>query len=427
MSNYCPYCFGDRSLVRQLELARPQFPDDNKCDFHPTRKAIPGEYLVGLFDRVIRDNFGWAETNPYFQNGISLEDVIYEIAAPDEHDVVRQIIDDLIEADDYDPRDGGEAFYADDQNYDRYEGHYNPHHSSWERFKGEVLHRRRFLSSEATRYLQEIFSDIHLQKDKGGKPAVYMIEPGNDAPLMYRARRIDEPEKRNEAIEKPSIMLGTPPAGSRRANRMNAAGIPAFYGAFDMETCVAEIRPPVGCIVVGTAFELLRQIVVLDTTRFAKPILQRSIFSPVYRERQDQWQFMQSFMHEISRPVLPNDETIEYIPTQVVSEFIHADLKVKVSGKDRQIDGIIFQSAQHPAGRNIVLFGSAAEVEAEPTNDPKPASKFSGPLETWGFDNPFGSENACLRSAPERAVQLRISSVSFQSETHVEYSLNDDF
>lgn len=414
MTNYCPYCFGDKSLISQLEKERPKYPDDQKCEFHPTRKAIPGDLVVGILDRVIRDNYRIADYNPVFEEGSSLEDLIYDLVAPDEHAVAVRLVHDLIEGDHFDARDGGEQFFADDQNYSPYEGHYNPHHSSWQRFKHSIIHERRFNSDEAKQYLQSIFDGLHLQKDKGGQKVVYELDPSHDPRRIFRARREDSPERRARIRSNPSRELGAPPLGFRRANRMNAAGIPAFYGAFDLKTCIAENRPPVGCIMVGTAFELTRPIVVLDTTRFARPVLPLSIFSPVYRERQDQWQFMQSFMDEISAAILPDDETLQYVPTQVVSEFIHADLSVKIRGAERNIDGIIYRSAQNPEGKNIVLFGAAAVTE---TSEPEPskvraaASEF---FDDWDFSPPERLAPA-LRVISSEVTQVQVKGVEFDT------------
>lgn len=415
MTNYCPYCFGDKSLVSQLEKERPKFSDSERCEFHPNRKAIPGDLVIGILDRVIRDNYSFSDYNPVFSEGSSLEDLIYDLVEPDNHAIAVRLIHELVANDDYDPRDGGEQFFAEDQNYAPYEGHYNPHHSSWHRFKQAIIHKRRFNSDEARRYLKSIFEGLHLQKDKNGKPVVYELDPEKESPRIYRARREDAPERRSQIVSNPSQELGAPPEGFRRANRMNAAGIPAFYGAFDLKTCVAENRPPVGCVMVGAAFELTRPIVVLDTTRFARPVLPRSIFSPVHRERQDQWQFMQSFMEEISAAVLPDDETLQYVPSQVVSEFIHADLDVKLRGAARNIDGIIYRSAQNPAGKNIVLFGAAALTEMPDKGETKSRADVSEFFDDWDFVAPEPSRPA-LRVLPKEVTQIHVRGVEFDTD-----------
>ena len=67
--------------------------------------------------------------------------------------------------------------------------------------------------------------------------------------------------------------------------------------------------------------------------------------------------FFRHLVSEISRPVMPQDEALEYLPTQAVAEF----LAHKV---DPRLDGIIFHSSQTGGdGRNVVLFNHARGVE----------------------------------------------------------------
>ena len=131
---------------------------------------------------------------------------------------------------------------------------------------------------------------------------------------------------------------------------------------------------PVGSHVVCAAFELTRPITVLDMTRFTEGAKNRSIFSPVARSRNDQWQFMQLFRLEITKPILPDDEVFDYVPTQAVAEFIHFNLAGKLGNEIQHIDGIIYGSAQRPGGRNIALFGEAALVEG---NNEEPIDEFT--------------------------------------------------
>ena len=60
------------------------------------------------------------------------------------------------------------------------------------------------------------------------------------------------------------ILLGPPTSNKAKAGRMNAEGIPVFYGAMEEETCVSEIRPPVGSLVILGRFEILTPIRILD-------------------------------------------------------------------------------------------------------------------------------------------------------------------
>ena len=53
-----------------------------------------------------------------------------------------------------------------------------------------------------------------------------------------------------------------------------------------------------------------------------------------------------------------------YLPTQAVAEYLNKHHRFTFAGQDRIIDGVIYRSAQHPEGKNIVLLGEAAVVRA---------------------------------------------------------------
>ena len=140
---------------------------------------------------------------------------------------------------------------------------------------------------------------------------------------------------------------------------MNAPGIPVFYGAMDAATCIAEARAPVGSKVVVAKFELLRPVCLLDFDALAEIFVKGSHFDPNYAERAARAAFLKRLVREICRPVMPQDETIEYLATQVVAEYLANKLNPR-------LDGIIFRSSQTGGtGRNLVLFNHACRVEPD--------------------------------------------------------------
>ena len=145
--------------------------------------------------------------------------------------------------------------------------------------------------------------------------------------------------------------------------RMHPAGIRAFYGAFDMQTCIAELRPAVGETVIGARFTPARPLLVLDTTRFDRRPKEQNMFSKSYLKQLRLWTFMRRFMDEIAQPHLPGSEHLEYVPTQAVAEYLVYRHTFNYKGEtDRTIDAIVFRSAQRPNGKNIAMFGDAAVV-----------------------------------------------------------------
>jgi RES domain len=142
---------------------------------------------------------------------------------------------------------------------------------------------------------------------------------------------------------------------------MNAAGISVFYGALDLDTCVAEMRAPVGGSVVAGRFEVIRSVRLLDMDALAQVYIKGSHFDPQFGVQRARAAFLSCLVQMISRPVMPNDETFEYLPTQVIAEY----LATKVTSP---VDGILFRSSRTGGGsRNIILFNHACSAEQDDT------------------------------------------------------------
>jgi hypothetical protein len=172
---------------------------------------------------------------------------------------------------------------------------------------------------------------------------------------------------------------------------MNPVGIPVFYGALSIDTAIAEVRPSVGSRVVVGTFHVTRKIRLLDLPRLGDHWL-GSIFDSGYADALSRQKFLETFHWMISRPVQPSDEPLEYIPTQIVAEYVANVLK---------FDGILFASAQRgnsesPYGSNVedefmnvVLFGDAAVVD-RPRSKEQPTERA---VDTWDPDPRTARQN----------------------------------
>jgi hypothetical protein len=134
---------------------------------------------------------------------------------------------------------------------------------------------------------------------------------------------------------------------------MSAAGISAFYGAFDRETAVLETAS--GMVEPAWAtlgnFRVIRDLRLVEfTTVPTSP----SIFDSKFRGVRPGLRFLHDFLADFTAPVLKDGrEHIDYVPTQVVAEylrFIHRD------NGGRPIDGILYKSARHEGAHACVLF-----------------------------------------------------------------------
>ena len=197
-------------------------------------------------------------------------------------------------------------------------------------------------------------------------------------------------------LESLSSQLGPPPSDKATAGRMNAEGIPVFYGALEEETCVSEVRAPVGNFVVLVKFDLLSPISVLDLEALSNSESEFSHFDPDYIEKRSRERFLKELVGAMSRPVMPHEEAREYIATQIVSEYL-------ANRVEPRLHGIIFSSAQtEKGGRNVVFFNGARSVEAD---EPGPGLRVRIPPRP-GIPQPGtkSSKDSLTQTEPQRAT-----------------------
>ena len=416
----CPECFDNTTLKRRLVEIRPGFPDEDRCEFHPTRKAVPLEEVGKIVEPALRANYAIGEGMFDHQEGDDLHSVVNETTGADDERVINALIAWLIAKDDYWPPDGGEPFFADDQTYVTIRLDGWRHGALWRRFRQAILHRQRFFNDPAKEFLAEIFDGVQNQSNIENKPAFYCLKPG-DEPLFYRARLVADEDAFREIAKNPAGLMGPPPPPLRRAGRMNAAGIAVFYGATEKDTAVAELRPAVGSLISLAAFRVDRPIHVLDLTRFTRAGRQLDIFAKNQMVRATQWAFMQSFASEISQPILPGDEHLEYVPAQVVAEYL-TNQPVRWRGGEVTPDAIIFRSAQREGGKNIAVMGDAAIICMQTTPEAErkvSAKRPDSDVDLLDFASPLSAaSNAGLKYVDGSIELLEVGSEVYAVDTH---------
>lgn len=147
-----------------------------------------------------------------------------------------------------------------------------------------------------------------------------------------------------------------PPPRFARAGRMNAQGISVFYGASDLETALAEIRPPVGSRVLLGRFDLVRAARLLDVEALRSVFIEGSIFDPDYIGHLELAQFLGRLSERMTMPVMPDDEPKEYLITQMIADFF-------AQVGEPPIDGMLYRSVQSAGEhQNVVMFNHASRV-----------------------------------------------------------------
>lgn len=305
------------------QLAEKVDPVFQRLYMHGER--IPGDY----------DEFGWPSEGSSGDETLAdlIEDVSGEVSLP--------LFEALQENEDeyFLVKEGLQPFYDGFVHYIEAPFANSGHFNLWHSFKERILHVQRFFDNEAAEALSEILGDIETFGVQIGQPPVRFLDPGDEKAVVYRARCAVSYDEAETIVTDPHAELGPPPKLLARSGRLNSAGIPAFYGALDRDTAIAEVRPPVGAHVIVGAFRPLRRIQLLDLTAFSKTAQLGSPFDDLdaYIDRYSRWSFLRTFHRLISRPVLPNDEFLEYVPTQAIADFLH---------HSEGFDGVLFLSPQ---------------------------------------------------------------------------------
>jgi hypothetical protein len=127
-----------------------------------------------------------------------------------------------------------------------------------------------------------------------------------------------------------------------RAGRANSYGINYLYAATDQETAITEVRPYINSLVSVAQLSPKDDLTVVnlcnDNTSELDCITNSNI-----QFNQAIWYLVS---YEFSRPTNPKDSILEYLLTQIATEYF----------KNKNFDGIFFNRSMNNNGRNVVIF-----------------------------------------------------------------------
>lgn len=360
-----------------------------------TRKCIPLSKVVSRVERILD---GYVMEGEYYrrfsdggdsQEGDSLDTWVSVIFGCDNIEPIVEVVCD------------GLFSYSLDTNYSARPYSLDDIGHQWREFQDGMKHGNRFFNVSAKKFLDWIFKDLGKYSASSDEHAVVRLLTPGEAPSIYRARTCMSSSSISDIAANPSRNLAAPPRERAGEGRMNPGGVPAFYGAFERETCIAELRPPVGGTVVSGQFKLNRAVRVLDFGRFEEADLgpAPSFFDPKHQAKTGRQELLKYLHNEITVPVLPGAER-DYLTTQVIAEYLATHCKPR-------IDGVIFKSVQQGAGNNIVLFSHVA----------------CPILASWGrIQDSFGinadgqSDGPCIEYVGGSLVQHAICEVQYKAE-----------
>lgn len=217
----------------------------------------------------------------------------------------------------------------------------------WEEFKVCIKEKN---DSRYEQTLRSIFDDsLDLP--------IVKINPEIAPYQLFRARAFQSYTDMTDAFKHLEKELGPLPSNKAKAGRLNAENVPMFYGSEDRDTTISEVRSFVGNIVVIACFKVIRPLRLLDIETLGAENSQLSFYDPSYESPSDREQFIFNLIENISAPVLPGKESVDYSPTQRISSYL--------SGSNGlNIDGVMYKSTQSAkGGNNVALFYNSSRVE----------------------------------------------------------------
>lgn len=382
----CSHCIDDDFIKLWIN----EEDESRVCDYCGNEsKCVELKVLCGWVDDVYRSNYQPGEQHPSFtgdsdkvdwvMGGDSPEEIIGEMLLC-EDGVVNDVVSVLSDDETYDvQRDAATPYYETSYCYEGTPVYDFEHSELWDDFCEHVKHRTRFFSTEAIELLNKLFSGISELKFSNGNAPIRTVNVNGDDRFIYRARTAQSDYERIRFSLYPENELGAPPEYNAIPGRMNPAGISVFYGALDRKTCLSELRLPVGDVAISAKFEIVKPLVLMDLSSFNGLYEVLSLFDPDFETKSSQLKFLRRFEDEVSKPILPGDEILEYIPTQALVEYL-------ANYHNPKIDGLIYSSTQTDgSGKNVVIFNHAAHISKVKENHE--AGEESKRFEVmWGSD-----------------------------------------
>jgi hypothetical protein len=228
---------------------------------------------------------------------------------------------------------------------------------TWQAFKHIIQHERRyFFLNNQTELDDDLYNinPISILQSIGrliSNLSLFTTIPVNT--VFYRAREITISDFSRTAEE-----LGAPSnVNALQHNRMNPAGISMFYCSDNDQTCISEIKSK---DYVVSSWQNTTPLHIVDFTNEFNKYNGNIIFKHDhfierrYREQYHDINFLCQFIQEIGQPISDNQKPIDYVPTQVIAEYIRYEL---TTYDQKPIDGIRFHSSKDDGINYCLFFG----------------------------------------------------------------------
>lgn len=131
-----------------------------------------------------------------------------------------------------------------------------------------------------------------------------------------------------------------------KEGRANPKGISYLYLSNCENTALAELRPHLGQYISSAQFQIQRNLRVVDCYSVVKHYSHvQCIFNPPQSQDEITNAVWSMINEAFTKPVTNEDESLDYVPTQILAEHFKA----------KGFDGVCFKSSMG-AGHNFILF-----------------------------------------------------------------------
>lgn len=200
-----------------------------------------------------------------------------------------------------------------------------------------ALHRRYVRDDRTERFMKTLLAQADAKSE--------VLPVGT---VLWRAQLGHEWDKEADGDGVVHVPVGYPAARMKplpnraREGRANPKGIPYLYLGTNPNTAMAEVRPWIGSGISLGHFEVVRELRVVNCTEHEPYQMFWGYETPESCWDDNVWSDVDD---AFSRPVAGDDDTAEYVPTQVIAELFNAG----------GFDGVAYASALGD-GHNLALF-----------------------------------------------------------------------
>ncbi|MBK8622623.1 MAG: RES domain-containing protein [Saprospiraceae bacterium] len=225
----------------------------------------------------------------------------------------------------------------------------------WSFFKNLIKHKSRFLfqQNQSSNNSQNAFA---ILKEVGQiTKSLNLIKKIEKGTIIYRCRQ----HHSNEVISEKKKLVSPPEEYAIYPNRFSPSGISMLYSAFDPTTAFLETisrKDKKKDSITISKFKLKKEIYVVDFNRLPK-------LPSIFDYKKVKTHYLIRFLYDLEREFTQEikkdgKEHIEYVPTQVVTEYFRYPFN-----KNRQniIEGIVYPSSKNKSKSSSVIFWNNEE------------------------------------------------------------------